>query len=75
MPSARRGFARPASALLFPGDKTRANPYYGFGRVRSAVGFSEVPLRAVVKNMFRFEPFIRSWQGVSLFEVRSPNIS
>ena len=27
-------------------------------------------LRAVVKNMFRFEPFIRSWKGVSLFEVK-----
>jgi len=31
--------------------------------------------RAVVKNMFRFEPFVRSRQGVSLLEVRSPNIS
>jgi hypothetical protein len=29
----------------------------------------------VVKNMFRFEPFISSWKGVSLFEVRSLNIS
>ena len=31
--------------------------------------------RAVLKNIFRFEPFIRSWKGISLFEVRSLNIS
>ena len=37
-------------------------------------GFAD---RAVLKNMFRFEPFIRirSRQGVFLFEVRSLNIS
>ena len=26
--------------------------------------------RAVVKNMFLFEPGIRRWQGIHLFEVR-----
>jgi hypothetical protein len=42
---------------------------------RWQAGGGHVAVIAVVKNMFRFEPFIRSWKGVSLFEVRSLNIS
>jgi hypothetical protein len=37
--------------------------------------FSSGCSTAILKNMFRFEPVISSRQGVSLFEVRSLNIS
>jgi hypothetical protein len=40
-----------------------------------AVNIQSFRVIVVVKNMFRFEPFIRSWKGVSLFEVRALNIS
>jgi hypothetical protein len=47
----------------------KKGPYFCTGKHRCRNSI------VIVKNMFRFEPFVRGCQGVSLVEVRSPDIS